>query len=68
MIPDPQRLKVVVEFEYEPEVYDGDPVDAFALAELEKNYIEDVMANAGIDLSNNYAHHRIISIKPILTD
>lgn len=59
-----QRMKLMLEFEYDAEVFENDPDDAFELAELEQEYlfpaIKDVM---------NAVHnpHSIgFSVKPVI--
>lgn len=41
MIGNTQRLKVRLEFEYDAEVFDGDPDDAFEIAKLEQALASD---------------------------
>lgn len=43
---DSQRLKVSIQFEYDAEIFEGDPDDAFEIAELEKNLMLDNPAGA----------------------
>lgn len=37
MIAESQRLRVLIEFEYDAEIFEGDPDDAFEIAKLEQD-------------------------------
>ena len=41
-----QRLRVRMEFEYETEIFEGDPDDAFEIAKVEENFMLDNPAGA----------------------
>lgn len=59
-----QRYHVVVEFDYEAEVFEDDPNDVFELAQLEARAVEQIMRVTAASL-DPYASFNVRSVSPI---
>lgn len=67
MIGDTQRLKVRLEFEYDAEVFEGDPDDAFEIAKLEQG----ITANhprGVIPILLDEATVTLLEVEPVLVE
>lgn len=64
---DSQRLRVTLQFEYDAEIFDGDPDDAFEIAELEKNLMLDNPAGALSVILRN-ADEVTAQVEPVLLE
>lgn len=67
MIGDTQRLKVRVEFEYDAEVFDGDPDDAFEIAKLEQGLAADNPRGV-LPILLDEATVTLLEVEPVLVE
>lgn len=54
-----QPLSVKLEFSYDAELFDGDPTDAYEIARLEKEALEDALEGAVLSVLGDFRSFKV---------
>lgn len=67
MVPNSQKIKVSLTFEYEAPIYEGDPDDAYEIAQLEGQGLTEVLEDNIGGLYDDF-HITSLDVSPVLIE